>query len=205
MQAADIVIESSKMCHDRNITTLNKSLGPKFNKLANPPENGSCSLQHMEEYKGPLREDEASCRLTDPSLEDEQGMFCLGERSLADMDLALVQLKRNGGKLYMIMEISVFDQIYKERLGGMRPGGDKIYYVLDNQLPTALKRLQFDKATILSDIIQSLKDLTAQVEKLRAENASLNEESHELTQEENYLGEEKASLKSATKNLNVQY
>ena len=89
MQAADIVIESSKMCHDRNITTLNKSLGPKFNKLANPPENGSCSLQHMEEYKGPLCEDEASCRLTDPSLEDEQGMFCLDERSLADMDLAL--------------------------------------------------------------------------------------------------------------------
>lgn len=79
MHAADIVIESSKMCLDRNITTLNKSLGPKFNKLANPPENGSSSLQPMEEYKGPLCEDEASCRLTDPSLGDEQGMFCLDE------------------------------------------------------------------------------------------------------------------------------
>ena len=182
MQAADIVIESSKMCHDRNIKTLNKSLGPKFNKLANPPENGSSPLLHMEEYKGPLCEDEASCRLTDPSLGDEQGMFYLDEGSLADMDLALVQLKKNGGKLYIIMEISrVFDQIFKEHLDGVRPGGDKIYHVFDNQLPAALKRLQLDKATILSDIIQLLKDLTAQVEKLRAENASLNEESHELT------------------------
>ena len=50
-----------------------------------------------------------------------------------------------------------------------------------------------------------VQDLTVQVEKLRAEIASLNEESHELTQEKNYLGEEEASLKSATKNLNVQY
>ena len=104
---------------------MNKSLGPKFNKLANPPENGSSSLQHMEEYKGSSYEDEASCRVTDPSLEDKQGMFCPDEWFLADMDLALVQLKKNGGKLYMIMEIShVFDQIYKEDLDGVRPGLD---------------------------------------------------------------------------------
>ena len=50
-------------------------IGPKFNKLANPPENGSNSLQHMEEYKGSSCEDEASCRVTDPSLDDGQGMF----------------------------------------------------------------------------------------------------------------------------------
>ena len=79
------------------------------------------------------------------------------EGSLADMDLALVQLKKNGGKLCMIMEIScVFDQIYKEHLNGMRPGGDKIYHVFDNQFPAVLKRLQFDEATILSDTIQLL-------------------------------------------------
>ena len=88
----------------------------------------------------------------------------------------------------MIMEIScVFDQIYKEHLNGMRPGGDKIYHVFDNQFPAVLKRLQFDEATILSDTIQLLQDLTAQVEKLKAENASLNEESRELTQEKNDL------------------
>ncbi|XP_030468275.1 dynamin-related protein 5A-like [Syzygium oleosum] len=51
-----------------------------------------------------------------------------------------------GGKLYMIMEICrVFDQIFKEHLDGVRPGGDKIYNVFDNQLPAAMKRLQFDK------------------------------------------------------------
>ncbi|KAI3441732.1 uncharacterized protein J3R85_001759 [Psidium guajava] len=51
-----------------------------------------------------------------------------------------------GGKLYMIMEICrAFDQIFKEHLDGVRPGGDKIYNVFDNQLPAAMKRLQFDK------------------------------------------------------------
>ena len=61
------------------------------------------------------------------------------EGSLADMDLVLMQLKKNGRKLYMIMEIScVFDQTYKEHLDGMRLGGDKIYHVFDNQLPPAL-------------------------------------------------------------------
>lgn len=51
-----------------------------------------------------------------------------------------------GGKLYMIMEICrVFDQIFKEHLDGSRSGGDKIYNVFDNQLPAAMKRLQFDK------------------------------------------------------------
>uniref|UniRef100_A0A7N0TQV6 Uncharacterized protein n=1 Tax=Kalanchoe fedtschenkoi TaxID=63787 RepID=A0A7N0TQV6_KALFE len=51
-----------------------------------------------------------------------------------------------GGKLYMITEICrMFDQIYKEHLDGVRSGGDKVYYVFDNQLPAALKRLQFDK------------------------------------------------------------
>ncbi|XP_030548096.1 dynamin-related protein 5A-like [Rhodamnia argentea] len=51
-----------------------------------------------------------------------------------------------GGKLYMIMEICrAFDQIFKEHLDGVRSGGDKIYFVFDNQLPAAMKRLQFDK------------------------------------------------------------
>ncbi|KAH9775094.1 Dynamin-related protein 1A [Citrus sinensis] len=58
-----------------------------------------------------------------------------------------------GGKLYTIMEICrLFDQIYKEHLDGVRPGGDKIYYVFDNQLPAALKRLQFDKQLSMENI-----------------------------------------------------
>ncbi|KAI4328912.1 hypothetical protein L6164_021229 [Bauhinia variegata] len=51
-----------------------------------------------------------------------------------------------GGKLYTIMEICrTFDGIFKEHLDGIRPGGEKIYQVFDNQFPAALKRLQFDK------------------------------------------------------------
>lgn len=33
-----------------------------------------------------------------------------------------------------------------------RPGGDKIYNVFDNQLPAALKRLQFDKQLSMENI-----------------------------------------------------
>lgn len=33
-----------------------------------------------------------------------------------------------------------------------RPGGDKIYHVFDNQLPAALKRLQFDKQLSMENI-----------------------------------------------------
>ena len=77
--AADMVIESSEMCADRNVTTFNKPSGPKFNRFANPPENRSSSLQPIEEYKGPLCGNEASHHLTDPSMGDEQGMFCLDE------------------------------------------------------------------------------------------------------------------------------
>ncbi|CAA2965353.1 dynamin-related 5A-like [Olea europaea subsp. europaea] len=58
-----------------------------------------------------------------------------------------------GGKLYMIMEIvRIFDGIFKEHLDGVRSGGDKIYNVFDNQLPAALKRLQFDKHLAMENV-----------------------------------------------------
>ncbi|CAM8941091.1 hypothetical protein QQ045_012808 [Rhodiola kirilowii] len=58
-----------------------------------------------------------------------------------------------GGKLYMITEIvRTFDQIYKDHLDGVRSGGDKVYYVFDNQLPAALKRLQFDKQLSMENV-----------------------------------------------------
>nr|AAB63528.1 dynamin-like GTP binding protein [Arabidopsis thaliana] len=58
-----------------------------------------------------------------------------------------------GGKLYSIMEICrLFDQIFKEHLDGVRAGGEKVYNVFDNQLPAALKRLQFDKQLAMDNI-----------------------------------------------------
>ncbi|GFZ01012.1 DYNAMIN-like 1B [Actinidia rufa] len=58
-----------------------------------------------------------------------------------------------GGKLYMIMEICrIFDGIFKEHLDGIRSGGEKIYNVFDNQLPAAIKRLQFDKHLSMDNV-----------------------------------------------------
>ncbi|KAF8676303.1 hypothetical protein HU200_047180 [Digitaria exilis] len=58
-----------------------------------------------------------------------------------------------GGKLYNIMEICrMFDSIYKEHLDGARSGGEKIYYVSDNQFPVALKRLQFEKHLSMENV-----------------------------------------------------
>ncbi|GFY90211.1 DYNAMIN-like 1B [Actinidia rufa] len=58
-----------------------------------------------------------------------------------------------GGKLYMAMEICrIFDGIFKEHLDGIRSGGEKIYNVFDNQLPAAIKRLQFDKHLSMDNV-----------------------------------------------------
>ncbi|XP_042046360.1 phragmoplastin DRP1A-like [Salvia splendens] len=79
-------------------------------------------------------------------------------KTIIDLETELSRLGRPiatdaGGKLYMIMEICrVFDGIFKEHLDGVRPGGDKIYSVFDNQLPAALKRLQFDKHLALENV-----------------------------------------------------
>ncbi|KAG6603910.1 Transcription factor bHLH [Cucurbita argyrosperma subsp. argyrosperma] len=62
-----------------------------------------------------------------------------------------------------------------------------------------------DKATILTDTIQTLKELTAEVNRLKADYEALSEESRELTQEKNELRDEKASLKSDIENINAQY
>jgi hypothetical protein len=49
-------------------------------------------------------------------------------------------------QLYTILELCrTFDHIFKDHLDGIRPGGEKIYSVFDNQLPAALKKLPFDK------------------------------------------------------------
>ncbi|KMZ76189.1 putative Dynamin [Zostera marina] len=86
------------------------------------------------------------------------GIQSLINKSINDLESELSRLGKPvaadaGGKLYTIMEICrAFDQNYKEHLDGVRPGGDKIYNVFDNQLPAALKRLQFDKQLSMENV-----------------------------------------------------
>ncbi|CAL0330989.1 unnamed protein product [Lupinus luteus] len=86
------------------------------------------------------------------------GIQSLISKTIAELESELTRLGKPvaadaGGKLYAIMEICrTFDQIFKEHLDGIRPGGDKIYNVFDNQLPAALKRLQFDRQLSMENI-----------------------------------------------------
>ncbi|EOX95705.1 DYNAMIN-like 1B isoform 2 [Theobroma cacao] len=86
------------------------------------------------------------------------GLQSLISKTIIDLEAELSRLGKPiaadaGGKLYMIMEICrAFDQNFKEHLDGVRPGGDKVYGVFDNQLPAALKRLQFDKHLSMDNV-----------------------------------------------------
>ncbi|KAL3829760.1 hypothetical protein ACJIZ3_018562 [Penstemon smallii] len=86
------------------------------------------------------------------------GLQSLINKTIIELESELSRLGKPiatdaGGKLYMIMEICrTFDGIFKEHLDGVRSGGDKIYNVFDNQLPAALKRLQFDKQLAMENV-----------------------------------------------------
>ncbi|CAN4111445.1 unnamed protein product [Withania somnifera] len=86
------------------------------------------------------------------------GLQSLINKTIIDLETELSRLGKPiatdaGGKLYMVMEVCrTFDGIFKEHLDGVRPGGDKIYNVFDNQLPAALKRLQFDKQLSMDNV-----------------------------------------------------
>ncbi|KAL0547003.1 hypothetical protein IC582_016924 [Cucumis melo] len=86
------------------------------------------------------------------------GIQNLINKTISELESELSRLGRPvandaGGKLYMIMEICrAFDQNFKEHLDGVRPGGDKIYNVFDDQLPAALKRLQFDRQLSMENV-----------------------------------------------------
>ncbi|MED6187393.1 hypothetical protein PIB30_076023 [Stylosanthes scabra] len=79
------------------------------------------------------------------------GLQSMISKTIMDLETELNRIGKpiaadTGGKLYTVMEICrSFDQIFKDHLDGIRPGGDKIYLVFDNQFPAALKRLHFDK------------------------------------------------------------
>ncbi|XP_022959868.1 dynamin-related protein 5A isoform X2 [Cucurbita pepo subsp. pepo] len=86
------------------------------------------------------------------------GLQSLINKTISELEAELSRLGKpiatdTGGKLYMIMEICrTFDQIFKEHLDGVRPGGDKIYSVFDNQFPASLKRLHFDKHLSMDNV-----------------------------------------------------
>ncbi|KAL6560302.1 hypothetical protein OROGR_003861 [Orobanche gracilis] len=86
------------------------------------------------------------------------GLQSLISKTIIELESELSRLGKPiatdaGGKLYTIMEICrIFDGIFKEHLDGVRPGGDKIYNVFDNQLPAALKRLHFDKHLAMENV-----------------------------------------------------
>ncbi|GMI71671.1 RADIAL SWELLING 9, DYNAMIN-RELATED PROTEIN 1A, dynamin-like protein [Hibiscus trionum] len=86
------------------------------------------------------------------------GIQSLINKTITELETELSRLGKPvaadaGGKLYTIMEICrLFDQNFREHLDGVRTGGDKVYNVFDNQLPAALKRLQFDKQLSMENI-----------------------------------------------------
>ncbi|KAK9103891.1 hypothetical protein Sjap_021145 [Stephania japonica] len=86
------------------------------------------------------------------------GIQSLINKTIIELETELSRLGKPiatdaGGKQHMVMEISRdFDQIFKEHLDGIRSGGEKIYNVFDNQLPAALKRLQFDRQLSMENV-----------------------------------------------------
>ncbi|KAB2021634.1 hypothetical protein E1A91_D07G158100v1 [Gossypium mustelinum] len=86
------------------------------------------------------------------------GLQSLINKTIIELEGELTKLGKPiaadaGGKLYTTMEICrAFDQNFKEHLDGVRAGGEKIYGVFDNQLPAALKRLQFDKHLSIENV-----------------------------------------------------
>ncbi|KAG4192956.1 hypothetical protein ERO13_A07G190001v2 [Gossypium hirsutum] len=73
------------------------------------------------------------------------GIQSLINKTIAELETELSRLGNPiaadaGGKLCTIMEICcLFYQNFREHLDGVRTGGDKVYNVFNNQLPTALK------------------------------------------------------------------
>ncbi|XP_020228158.1 dynamin-related protein 1B isoform X1 [Cajanus cajan] len=86
------------------------------------------------------------------------GLQSLINKTIIELETELNRIGKpiaadTGGKLYMIMEICrTFDQAFKDHLDGIRPGGEKIYQVFDNQFPASLKRLQFDKHLSMDNV-----------------------------------------------------
>ncbi|KAK9202202.1 hypothetical protein WN944_017412 [Citrus x changshan-huyou] len=120
----------------------------------NSPEYGHLADRMGSEYLGKV----LSKHLETVIKSRIPGLQSLISKTISELEAELTRLGKPiandaGGKLYTTMEISrAFDQIFKEHLDGVRPGGDKIYGVFDNQLPAGLKRLQFDKHLSMDNV-----------------------------------------------------
>ncbi|CAK7356216.1 unnamed protein product [Dovyalis caffra] len=92
------------------------------------------------------------------SLSIAEGITSLINRSIDDLESELDHLGRPvaidaGAQLYTILELCrAFDHVFKEHLDGGRPGGDRIYGVFDYQLPTALRKLPFDRHLSMQNV-----------------------------------------------------
>nr|XP_004516265.2 dynamin-related protein 1E-like [Cicer arietinum] len=77
-------------------------------------------------------------------------------RSIEELESEMDHLGRPiavdaGAQLYTILELCrAFERIFKEHLDGGR--GDRIYHVFDNQLPSALRKLPFDRHLSLQNV-----------------------------------------------------
>ncbi|KAH7415742.1 hypothetical protein KP509_14G059000 [Ceratopteris richardii] len=86
------------------------------------------------------------------------GILTLVNKTIDELESELASLGRPiatepGAQLYSIMELCrAFDQVFKEHLDGIRPGGEKIYGVFDNQFPAALKKLQLDRYLSIQNV-----------------------------------------------------
>ncbi|MCO5551231.1 hypothetical protein L7F22_004730 [Adiantum nelumboides] len=86
------------------------------------------------------------------------GIQMLINKSIDELESELQSLGRPiatdpGAQLYSILELCrAFDQVFKDHLDGVRPGGEKIYGVFDNQFPAALKKLSFDRHLSIQNV-----------------------------------------------------
>ncbi|XP_062205101.1 phragmoplastin DRP1E-like [Phragmites australis] len=115
--------------------------------FASSPEYSHLASRMGSEYLAKLlsQQLEAVIRARIPSITS------LINKTIDDLESEMDHLGRPiasdaGAQLYLILELCrAFDKIFKEHLDGGRPGGDQIYGVFDNKLPSALRKLPFDR------------------------------------------------------------
>ncbi|XP_019171260.1 PREDICTED: dynamin-related protein 1C [Ipomoea nil] len=86
------------------------------------------------------------------------GIIALINKTIDELNAELDRIGRpigvdGGAQLYTILQMCrAFDRIFREHLDGGRPGGDRIYGVFDNQLPSAMKKLPLDRHLSLNNV-----------------------------------------------------